>query len=294
MKTPRFVLAIFTLAMGLALQSAAWGYTVDADTQFTWLNSTFSSTGHGTPVASGIIVPGVSGGAGSTYDGTFANSYSGFTWSAAVVQDYGIFYARASTQAHRDFPGNDYEAFQTIDTGTFIQTLTIPAPVGVTSGSTGHLMLGWDVTGSTLSGTGGSAYLAMFARTSASLPATNSNTVAIVGNGHYDLVSPISFSFGTPFELTVLSEVFAGVGYDYRYTTAPSSFSDSAEANFLHTVILASVGVNDNAGNSLADFTIITDSGRPFLPVTAPVPSTMLLFGSALAGLVVIKRGFKE
>lgn len=280
--------------MGLALQSAAWGYSVTADTQFTWLNSSFSATGHGTSVPPSSIVPGASG-AGSTYDGAFANSYSGWSFSAAAVQDYAVFYARASSQAHRDSPGNDFEAWQTFATGTFIETLTIPsAPVGVAYGSTGQLMMGWDVTGSSSSGTAGSTYLAMFATTSPSLPNTNSNTAAIASTGHYDLVSPISFYFDTPFQLTIRSSLSAAVGYDYRYSTAPPNFIDAASGDFLHTVILASVGVFDSAGTSLNNFIITTDSGRPFLPAAVPLPSTLLLLGPALAGLVVMRRRFKE
>ena len=107
MKKTYLMLSICTLASGLLLQSSAWGYTVTADTAFTWLNSSFSATGHGTDVPSGSIVSGSSGDA-SSYTGSFSNAYSGWSWTAAVVQDYGIFYAQASTQAHRDFPGNDF------------------------------------------------------------------------------------------------------------------------------------------------------------------------------------------
>jgi hypothetical protein len=294
MKAPRLVLSICTLAIGLALQSAAWGYSVTAATQFTWLNPS-NNTGYGTAVPPSSLVPGASG-AGSAYNGTFANSYSGFSWSAAAVQDYQVFYASASTQAHRDSPGNNFEVFQTFATGTIIQTLTIPAPVGVINGSTGQLMLGWNVTGSSSNGTSGFADLIMSARTSASLPNTSSSTGSIVTSGPYNLSSPISFTFGTAFDLTVDGRVFAAVGYDYRSSTPPSSFSDAAAAYFLNTVILSSVGVNDSAGNPLADFTIITDSGLPFLPAGAPVPvpSTLLLLGPALAGLVVMRRRFKE
>ena len=194
-------------------------------------------------------------------------------------------------------PGMTHEAFQTFATGELIQTLTIPAPVGVTTGSTGSMLLGWNVSGSSSNGISGSAYLAMFARTSASLPNTSSNTFAITGNGHATIWPTRShLPLDPPFQLTVLSEVFAGVGYNNLGVTTPISFSDAAAADFLHTVILASVGVNDSVGNPLADFTIITDWGRPFLPVTAPVPlpSTMLLLGSALGGLVVMRRRFKE
>ncbi len=208
------------------------------------------------------------------------------------MQDYGIFHAQASTQAYRDFPGNDYEAFQTFATGTFNQTLTIDAPVGVSNGSTGSLMLGWDVTGS--ASATGSAYLAISARTNASLANTNSNTFAIMSNGHYDLTSPISFTFGTPFQLTIDSAVQANVGYDYRYTTAPDSFSDTASADFLHTAILSSFMVNDSTGAPLSGFTIATDSGRPFLPTIAPVPEpetyAMFLAGLGLMGAVVRRR----
>jgi hypothetical protein len=287
MKTSRMVLLICTLAMSLALQSAAWGYTTAADTMFRWVNPSFHTEDHGTSTVAGLIVPGANG-AGSTYLLGFDNGNFGISSSAAAVQDYGIFYGQAFTRAYDNAPFPP-QAFQTFATGTFSESLTIPsAPSGVPFGSTGTLMPGWNVTGSISSGAAGSAYLGIFASTNASLPNTYSNTVAIHGNGHYDLVGPISFTFDTPFLFTVSSEVFAAVGY-----STTTVFSDAASADFLHTVILSSVGVNDSAGNSLADFTIITDSGRPFLPSPVPVPSTLLLLGPALAGLAVMRRRFK-
>jgi len=285
------MLSICTLVSGLTLQSPAWGYSVTADTQFIWLNSSFTSTAHGTDVPSGSIVPGA-GGDASSYTGSFSSSYSDFSWTAAAVQDYGIFHAQASTQAHRDFPGKDYEAFQTFASGTFSQSLTIAAPVGVSNGSTGSLLLGWDITGS--ASATGSAYLAISARTSAPLANTNSYTLAIMSNGHYDLTSPISFIYGTPFQLTIDSYVQANVGYDYRDTTAPTSFSDTASANFLHTAILSSVSVNDSTGATVSGYTIITDSGLPFLPTPSPVPEpetyAMLLVGLGLMGAIARRK----
>lgn len=289
MKTLRLVILICTLAMGLALQSTAWGtiYTTTADTWFTWVNPSFNSTVHGTTTVAGIIVPGASG-AGSTLLQGFDNGNFGFSSSAAAVQDYGVFYAQAFTKAYDNAPFPP-QAFQTFATGTFSESVTIPsAPSGVPYGSTGTMTPGWNVTGSSSSGAAGDAWLGIFASTNASLPNTYSNTVAIHSNGHYDLVTPISFTFDTPFLFTVSSEVFAAVGY-----STTTVFSDAASADFLHTVILASVVVSDSFGNPLTNFTITTDSGRPFLPAAVPVPSTLLLLGPALAGLAVMRRRFK-
>lgn len=278
-----------TVVSGLVIQSTAWGYAVTADTQFVWRNSTFTAPGHGTDVPAGSLVPGA-GGVASSYTGDFASapasSAFGFAWTASAVQDYGVFHGQASTQAYRDFPGNDYESFQTFATGTFSQTLTIDAPAGVSNGSTGSLLLGWDVTGS--ASTTGSAYLVILARTSASLANTNSQTFAITGNGHYDLMSPIAFTYGAPFLLTIDSAVQANIGYDFRFTTAPNSYSDTASADFLHTAVLASVSVYDSTGAALSGYTIGTDSGRAFLPAVTPVPEpetyVMLLAGIGLVG----------
>ncbi|MBK7423787.1 MAG: PEP-CTERM sorting domain-containing protein [Propionivibrio sp.] len=284
------MLSICTLVSGLTLHSLAWGYTVTADTQFylaelnihldgAWHRRAFRE--HRTGCRRRIQL-----------HGSFSNSYSGFSWSAAAVQDYGIFHAQASTQAHRDDPGHDYEAFQTFATGTFNQTLTIPAPFGVSNGSTGSFLLGWDVTGS--ASATGSAYLGIIARTSASLANINSYTLAIMSNGHYDLISPISFIYGTPFQLTIDSYVQANVGYDYRYTAAPTSFSDTASADFLHTAILSSVSVFDSTGAPVSGYVIVTDSGRPFLPTPAPVPEpetyAMLLVGLGLMGAIARRK----
>lgn len=277
------LLAACILPGSLMLQSPAWAYTVTADTQFTRVNSTYSATGHGVGVAPATILPGASGTA-SSYSGGFANDYFDFSWTAVVVQEYGAFHAQAYTQAHRDSPGKDYEAFQNYASGTFAQTLTIDAPIGISNGSTGSMMLGWDITGN--ASATGSAYLGILARTSAAVANTNSYTATITNNGHYDLFDPIAFTYGTPFRLTIDSYVQANVGYDYRYTAAPLSFSETASANFLHTAIMSSVTVNDSTGAALAGYTIVTDSGRPFLPVPEPEAYAMWLAGLGLMGAI--------
>ena len=170
MKTHRLLMSVCILAMGLALQSVAYGYTVDATTLFTLVNSSGSNTSSGCRCPRAASFRGQAA-PGPAYDWSVSAPLVSITWSAAAVQDYGIFYARASTQAYRDGPSS-FEAFQTTAMGTFIQNLTIPAPVGVTNGSMGTMMTGWDVTGSSSSGTSGFAYLAMFATSSASLANT--------------------------------------------------------------------------------------------------------------------------
>ncbi len=222
----RWALSICTVVCGLMLQSPAWAYFVSADTQFTWLNSTFTTTEHGIYVPPSSILSGASGDA-SSFSGSLANTYFDYSSAAIAVQEYGVFHAEASTHAHRDSPGNDYEAFQTLATGTFDQILTIAAPVGISDGSTGSLMLGWDITGSASASASGSAYLQVLAKTGASLPNTNSSTVAIMSDGHYQLINPIAFAFGEPFQLTLDTSVQANVGYDFRSTVAPASFSSS-------------------------------------------------------------------
>ena len=265
MKKTCLVTSICALTIGVTFLSTAWGYSATASTLYHYMNSTYNTWVPGTPASSaGIIIPGANG-AGSSIDGSYTGSFSSYSISAADVQDYGVFYARASAWAKVPGPGKTFEVWQVFASGTFIETLTIPAPNGVTNGSMGGLTLGWDVTGSSLSGPGGDAYLAISAQTSASLPQTSSNTGSIRSNGHYGLVSPISFTFGTPFELTVSSEVFAAVGYDYTNTsTPPSNFDAAAAADFLHTAILTTAAVSDGTGTSLFNFTITTDSGRAF------------------------------
>ncbi len=278
------------------LQSPAWAYSVSADTQFTWLNSTFTTTEHGIYVPPSSILSGASGDA-SSFSRSLANTYFDYSSAAIAVQEYGVFHAEASTHAHRDSPGNDYEAFQTLATGTFDQILTIAAPVGISDGSTGSLMLGWDITGSGSASAGGSAYLQLLAKKGASLPNTNSSTVAIMSDGHYQLINPIAFAFGEPFQLTLDTSVQANVGYDFRSTVAPTSFRDTASADFMHTAILSSVTVNDSTGAELSGFTIVTDSGRPFLPTLAPVPEpesyAMFLAGLGLMGAIARRRKSK-
>ena len=293
MKTPRLVLTICTLAVGFTFQSAAWGYTEDASTFYIYRTGPngFTNQIAGTPTAASNIVPGASG-VGSSVITSYAGNGLSLSVSAQAVQDYATFHGQASSQLSRDYTGGSFENLRVVATGTFVETLTIAAPNGM-AGTDGKLMLGWDVTGSSSNGTSGDAYLGIFAQSSASLPNTYSQTTGITSNGRYFLFSPISFTFGTAFDLTVESSVIAAVGYDNTSYAGPNTFSDSASANFLHTAILSSVGVSDSAGNALTNFTITTGSGRAF-PVAASVPEpesyAMMLAGLGLLGFFARRK----
>ncbi len=260
------------MSLALSFQSGALGsYTQYATTIFGYGNESFHYFDYGIPAAPGSIVSGSSGVA-SIYDQSFANASYGFTAYSAVVQDYLTFHARAYVTGFRNGPGNSYEYFQSFATGQLVETLTIPAPPGVTPGSIGSIQPGWDVTGSTSPGVSGSAYMAISAHTSAPLSGTSSNTVSIGGNGHFDLVDPIKFLYDTPFVITIDLEVFAAVGYDYTNTAPPTTFADTASAEFLNTAILTTAIVRDAFGNVRPDAVISTSSGLPF-PIVVPPPS---------------------
>jgi hypothetical protein len=287
MKTLGLVSTICTMAIGLTFQSAAWGYTVDASSFYIYRTGPngFTSQSDGTATAANNIIPGASGVGSSVLALYGPTNGLSLSVSALAVQDYGIFHGLASSQLARDYTPGSFEVLQVFATGKFVETLTIG---GGTLGTAGKLMLGWDVTGSSSNGSSGDAHLIINARTSASLPNTNSQTTGITSNGQYFLFSPISFTFGTAFDLTVDSSVFAAVGYDNTSNAGSDTFSDSASADFLHTAILSSVGVSDSAGNTLANFTITTGSGRAF-PVVASIPEpesyAMLLAGLGLLGV---------
>jgi hypothetical protein len=294
MKTPSWVSTVCALVIGLTFQSTAWGYTVDASSFYIYRvgPNGYSYQSNSTATAASNIIPGASG-AGSSFLEIYGPAHGlSFAASALAVQDYGIFHGQASSALAREYnAGGYYETLQVFATGTYVESLTIGGPIG----TAGKLMLGWDVTGSSSNGTSGDAHMTINAKTSASLSNTSSQTTGITSNGHYYLLSPISFTFGTPFDLTVDSTVFAAVGYDYTSTAGPDIFSDSASADFLHTAILSSVGVFDDAGNAVADFTITTGSGRAF-PVAASVPEPesyeMMLAGLGL--LTVVARRKKQ
>lgn len=271
--------------------AARAAYTQSADTYYIYRNETYSTgPSYGSAVPPGSILPGATTGIASNLNLAGGNANFGYAFLASAVQDYLTFHGSALSSGFRNGPSG-YETFQTWATGSVTETLTIPsAPVGASYGSIGQLMLGWNVTGSIAPGTAGSAYMGIFARTSPSLPNTSSNTVAIHGNGHYNLVSPMSFFYDTPFTVTIDSSVFAAVAYDYSgiYSPAPSPlptvFSDTASADFLHTAILSTASVLDGNGNPLDGLTINTSSGLPFpLPVPEPATLTALMLGVTLS-----------
>ena len=280
------------LAFVLALQPVAGqAFTISASSVFFYRNSSFNSTVPGGSMDAALIVPGGSGeGSGLNSNGNLV----GFSYSVAVaaLQDYGVFRGRAFAGATRSSPGATFEVFQVFGEGIFKETLTIPAPMGVANGSTGQLMLGWDVTGTLATSINGSAALYISAHTSVPLPNSSSIVLGITGSGHYELDHAIPFIFGTPFELTVDSAVFAAVGYDYTQTTPSEQFSTVAEAGFLHTAILSTAAVSNAAGTPLPDATIITSSGRAFPVVVVPEPASLCL---AIAGLALVAtRSFRS
>jgi hypothetical protein len=274
---------------------AVYGAVVQsADTFYVYANETFhNAPAYGSSVSPGSILPGATTGVASNLNLAGGNANFGYAFLASAVQDYLTFHGSALSSGFRNGPSG-LEYFQTWATGSITETLTIPsAPVGAPFGSVGHLMLGWDVTGSVSPGSSGSAYMGIFAHTSPSLPNTSSNTVAIYANGHYNLGSPMSFYYDTPFTVTIDSNVFAAVAYDYSgiYSPAPSplpaTFTNTSSANFLHTALLTSASALDAFGNPLEGTTINTSSGLPF-PLPVPEPGTLSLL--ALGGLALIRR----
>ena len=280
------------LAIGLTFQSAAWGYTEDASSFYIYRTGPngFTSQSNSTLTPASNIVPGASG-VGSSFSTSYpvTNGLS-FSASAQAVQDYTTFHGQASSQLTRSYNTNgSFEVLQVFATGKLVESLTI----GSFTGADGKLMLGWDITGSSSTGISGGASLIINAWTSASLPNYYSQTSGITGNGRFFLSSPISFTFGKAFDLTIESSVFAGVGYDNTSGTGSDTFSDAAMADFLHTAILSSVGVSDNAGNAITDFTITTGSGRTFPAVASvPEPTTyaMMLGGIVLLGFFARRK----
>lgn len=292
MKTTSVMATICGLAIGLTLQSAAWAYTEDASSFYIYRTGPngFTSQSNSTPTAASNIVPGASG-VGSSFLASYGptNGLS-FSASAQAVQDYTTFHGQASSQLARSYNAKgSFEALQVFAAGTLVESLTI----GAMGAGDGKLMLGWDVTGSSSKDINGDARLIINARTSASLPNTYSQTSAITGNGLFFLSSPISFTFGKAFDLTIQSSVFAAVGYDNTSSAGPDTFSGAASADFLHTSILSSVGVSDNAGNAITNFTITTGSGRTFPAVASvPEPTTyaMMLGGIGLLGFFARRK----
>jgi len=288
-RSTRLIRSASLLALVVALPPvAAQAYTVSASSLFIWRNSSFTSTTPGGAMDAGAIIPGGSG-AGSGLNGS--HNQLGFSYGVtiAALQDYGVFHGQALVSAGRLAPGADFEVFQAFGEGILKETLTIPAPIGVANGSTGQLMLGWDITGSLLTGMNASASLSISAQTSAPLPNSRSSVPLVTGSGHYDLMSPVPFIFGTPFELTVDSGVFAAVGYDYTHSTPSDQFSANARAEFLHTAVLSTAVVSTAAGTPLPNATIITSSGRDFPVLVVPEPASLLMFVAAI-GLFTASR----
>lgn len=279
------------LAIGLTFQSAAWGYTEDASSFYIYRTGPngFTSQSNSTPTAASNIIPGASGVGASVLQSYGPQNGLSFSASAQAVQDYTTFRGQASSQLARDYTKGSFEVLQVFATGKLVESLTI----GTLGQGDGKLMLGWDVTGSSSKGISGDVRLLINARTSASLPNTNGQTSGITGNGRFFLSSPISFTFGKAFDLTIESSVFAAVAYDNTSSVGPDAFSDTASADFLHTAILSSVGVSDNEGNAMTNFTITTGSGRTFPAVASvPEPTTyaMMLGGMGLLGCVALRK----
>lgn len=276
------------IALAVPPSSARAGM-IAATAFYRYGNSSYTAGGPPTPIFSDTsLVASVS----AAYDSGFQASGSlEYQVQSGSYQGYGIFGASASAYMKRLGP-YDFEYFQSFATGTFKETVTIPAPLGVANGSTGKLMLGWDITGGHVQDDHSSSQLYISASTSASLPDTSSYVVGIDGGGHYQLLTPIAFTFGTPFLLTVDSHAFAGTGYDYRFTTPPTQFTGYAAASYSNTAILSTTLVSDAAGTPYPLATIITDSGRSLTEAVPELTSSTLLL--AAGGLLLAIRARKR
>jgi hypothetical protein len=109
---------------------------------------------------------------------------------------------------------------------------------------------------------------------------------ALLSSGQYTYTTaPIFFTYGESFSFYVaLGAMSSLYGYD------PGSHS----IDMLNTLTLSDIDVYDQFGGINMNYAIETASGAVYPFAGVPEPTTMLLLGSGLIGLVGLRRRFKK
>jgi hypothetical protein len=297
---PLLVASAVSAAASLSAGSSiCYGFTGSIYTGLSLSCGTGDSTGNG----GGSIIGG--SGAGSGINVPYYQSPYGdeFSASARAQQDYGTFKGSAFLEVSVPNPDIFGGVYQARAYGQAIDSLTIGGGTGQ-----GFLNLIWTVTGSTASsgytaaGNGAEASMSISVYSNGRIdPNTGAvvqgfgTTGSIYGGGTYAMFADggLPFYFGLPLQLTTLSIVSAGAGFDRN--NPPPTFAGVASADFFHTAILTGIEAFDAFGNRIANITLSSESGTIYpLSIAAAVPEpqtyAMLLAGLLMLGFLVRQR----
>lgn len=300
---------LFFVSVCLAVVSANCGAaSLSAETQI--CNGFFGSAeaprlncGSGSAGGTGSVIIGGSG-EGSGINVPFsADPYGGeFSASATALQDYGVFRAHAAIHVVQQSPGPYGGVYRAMAAGEFRDTWTITGGTGA-----GRFNLAFAIDGATSltlvsvdgdPGASASATLSMsMSMAPQNQPSQGATLCCVTAAGTYVLLpgtgTGLNFIYGEPFNISVLTIVNAGGGFNRL--NPPSFFQLDAVASFEHTAILSAILVTDLSGNPISNFAVSAASGTqfPIAATTVPLPAGygLLLAGCCLARQLGRRRG---